>query len=303
MTPGRTQPLRERAEQLGAVLPPLLVAAERVAATVATGLHGRRRVGLGETFWQFRRYQQGDSVTSIDWRQSAKSDPVYVREHEWQAAQSAWLWCDGSASMHYASSPRRPEKRERAALLTVALASLLVRAGERVALLGQGERPAAGRSALARMADTLSREDAGGPAMPEVVGMASLPRHAEVVLVGDFLTPLDQVDAAVRRLAGAAVRGHLLQVLDPAEETLPFSGRVRFTGLEGEGDTVVARAEEVRAAYRARLAAHREGLAAIARSARWSFATHRTDAAPQSALLALYVAMSEPSRFKGGEGW
>src|SRR5919202_1396375 len=97
-------PLRDRAEQTAAALPPLLVAAERVATTVAQGVHGRRRVGQGETFWQFRQYEPGDAATRIDWRESAKSQRVYVRETEWEAAQSVWLWRDASASMGYNSA-------------------------------------------------------------------------------------------------------------------------------------------------------------------------------------------------------
>ncbi len=100
-------PLRQRAEQLAATLPPLMVAAERVASTVAQGVHGRRRVGQGETFWQFRSYHFGDQPQSIDWRQSAKSDRVYVRQMEWEAAQSVWVWCDTSASMNWRSSINR----------------------------------------------------------------------------------------------------------------------------------------------------------------------------------------------------
>src|SRR5215472_8820812 len=96
--------LQHRAEQAAAALPPLLVAATRVAATVAQGVHGRRRVGQGETFWQFRQYQPGDSAQRIDWRESAKSQRLYVRETEWEAAQSVWLWRDASASMDYAST-------------------------------------------------------------------------------------------------------------------------------------------------------------------------------------------------------
>ena len=96
--------LRQRAEEAAAALPPLLVAAERVAATVAQGVHGRRRVGQGETFWQFRQYQPGDAASRIDWRESAKSQRLYVRETEWEAAQSVWLWRDGSASMDYTSA-------------------------------------------------------------------------------------------------------------------------------------------------------------------------------------------------------
>src|SRR6185369_11263876 len=127
--------VQHRAEELAARLPPLLVAAERVAATVAQGVHGRRRVGTGETFWQFRQYQPGDAVQRIDWRESAKSQRVYVRETEWEAAQSVWLWRDASPSMDYASRPDLPTKAARADLLVVALAALLVRGGERVTML------------------------------------------------------------------------------------------------------------------------------------------------------------------------
>src|SRR3954451_5604219 len=99
---------QHRSESVAARLPPLLVAAERVAATVAQGVHGRRRVGTGETFWQYRRYEPGDSAARIDWRQSAKTQPVYVRENEWEAAQSVWLWHDRSDSMNWRSTPHLP---------------------------------------------------------------------------------------------------------------------------------------------------------------------------------------------------
>ena len=92
-----------QADALGAALPPLLVAAERLASTVALGVHGRRKSGMGETFWQFRRYAQGDARNAIDWRQSAKSQYLFVREREWEAAETVWFWRDGSSSMDFAS--------------------------------------------------------------------------------------------------------------------------------------------------------------------------------------------------------
>src|SRR5438128_12589561 len=155
-------PLRERAEQAAASLPPLLVAAGRVAITVAQGVHGRRRVGQGETFWQFRQYQPGDAASRIDWRKSAKSERLYVRETEWEAAQSVWLWRDASASMDYTSAGyvpggEWPTKRDRAQLLLVALASLLVRGGERLTVLGSGMAPMSGRIALSRVAELVGR--------------------------------------------------------------------------------------------------------------------------------------------------
>ncbi len=284
--------LQHRAEQLAARLPPLLVAAERVATTVAQGVHGRRRVGTGETFWQFRQYQPGDPVPRIDWRESAKSMRLYIRETEWEAAQSVWLWRDSSASMEYASAASVPTKRARADLLLLALAALLIRGGERVALLGTGLAPANGRALLGRLALSLERPTPGA----DLPAFEPLPRYGQVVLIGDLLAPLEQIQALVGRFAASGLRGHLLQVLDPAEETLPFAGRVRFEGLEQEGSLLISRVETVREDYARKLAEHRAGLAAIARATGWSFGTHRTDRPPHTALLALYGTLAEARR-------
>jgi uncharacterized protein (DUF58 family) len=288
--------LQHRAEQLAARLPPLLVAAERVAATVAQGVHGRRRVGQGETFWQFRQYSPGDPVPRIDWRESAKSQHLYVRETEWEAAQSVWLWRDSSPSMDYASTAALPTKRQRTDILLLALAALLVRGGERVTLLGSGVPPASGRAVLNRLGLTLERQGSGA----ELAQFQPLPRHGQLVWIGDLLSPLETIHALVGRFAAGGLRGHLLQVLDPAEETLPFMGRVRFEGFEAEDPLLISRVETVRDGYQARLAQQREGLAAIARATGWSFGTHRTDRPPHTALLALYTALAEPRRSPGG---
>ena len=290
-------PLRERAEEAASRLPPLLIAAERVAVTVAQGVHGRRRVGQGETFWQFRQYEAGDAATAIDWRESAKSQRLYIRETEWEAAQSVWLWRDASASMDYSSANHLPgavwpTKRDRAELLLVALASLLVRGGERLTLLASGIAPMRGRVALSRLAELIGQPSASS----SLPAFEPLPRAAQLVLFGDFLSPLDIVHGALARFAAGGLAGHLLQVVDPAEEDLPFDGRVRFAGVEERDEVVVSRVEGIRADYAERFRRHRDGLAAIAASLGWTFAAHRTDRPPQLALLALYGALSARQR-------
>ncbi|MBK8173871.1 MAG: DUF58 domain-containing protein [Rhodospirillales bacterium] len=283
-----------RAEALASTLPPLLVAAERVAATVSQGVHGRRRVGDGESFWQFRRYHSGDAAHRIDWRQSAKSDRAFVRETEWEAAQSVWLWCDASDSMRWSSARALPSKRARAELLLLALAALLVRGGEHVALLGTGLPPSGGRAALQRLAVCLQRDTDARPA--DFPSADLLPRHGRVVLIGDFLAPIPALQEAVAGFAHRGLRGHLLHIVDPAEETLPFAGRVLFSGSEREGERLFGRVESVRPSYRDAFARHRDAIRETARRAGWSALTHRTDHAPEIALLSLYLALSGPDR-------
>src|SRR5262249_53851483 len=86
-----------------ATMPRLHLAARRVAATVIHGLHGRRRAGSGENFWQYRRFISGEPASRVDWRRSARDDHLYVREREWEAAHTVWVWPDRSPSMIFAS--------------------------------------------------------------------------------------------------------------------------------------------------------------------------------------------------------
>ena len=282
-----------RAEALGAHLPPLLVAAERVASTVAQGVHGRRRVGQGDSFWQFRPFLPGDTTGRIDWRVSARSDRTFVRETEWEAAQTVCLWRDAGASMRWRSRGQPVEKADRAGLLLLALASLLLRGGERVRLIAPDARPLHGRAGLERLADEMERQPASEDGVPPDV---KLPRHARVVLIGDLLAPLDAWQATVARLAAVPLSGVLLQVLDPAEVLLPYEGRVRFQGMTTGPSTLIPRVESVRAQYAQRLAAQQHGLAAICAAAGWGFATHRTDHPAEAALLALYAALAPAAR-------
>ena len=309
--PGPSPSARDarRAEALGAALPPLLVAARRVAATVAQGVHGRRRVGQGDSFWQFRPFFPGDAVARIDWRQSAKSDRTFVRETEWEAAQTVSLWTDASPSMRWRSRLATVEKADRAALLLLALAALLLRGGERVRLMAPHAPSHGGRDALERLAASLAAAQSSGTAQPSRTVQPSfaeslppsvpLPRHATVVLFGDFLDPLPAIQSALARLAAVPVSAHVMQVLDPAERALPFQGRVRFMDLEEEGDALIPRVEGVREAYAERFARHEEGLAALCQALGFGFATHLTDQPPEQALLALYLALAPDA---GGPG-
>ncbi len=287
--------LRVQADTLAEALPPLVTEAERIANTVAQGSHGRRRTGSGESFWQFRRFREGDTASSVDWRHSARSRHLFVRETEVEAAESVWLWRDASASMDYASDGALVTKKDRATVLTLALASLLVQAGESIAVLGTGTPPGGGRSVYRRIAHALIDEPdeaAGSQALESLPPPVPLPRYAQVVLISDFLSPPEDIITRIKGYAADGIRGHLIQVLDPAEEDLPFTGRTEFEGIEEDTRLMIGRAERLRSAYHARLALHQDRLREAALRINFTFATHRTDRAPHTALLALYGALS-----------
>ncbi len=285
--------LRREGERLGHKLPPLMVDADRVAVTVAQGLHGRRRSGVGETFWQYHRYQPGDPASAIDWRKSARTDHFLIRENEWEAANTVWIWVDQSASMAFRSHLARITKKDRAIVLALALANLLVRAGERVGSISGELSASASRIAVQRLAEQLFH-DAGNSETHDfsLPPRIALPRFSNVVLFSDFLEPVDELAQRLSAIAGRDIAGHLVLLLDPAEETLPYRGRTEFLAAETGARFMVGRAEKLRKGYLARLADHKEQLYRLARRLGWTVTLHHTDGSPEHTLMSVYTTLA-----------
>lgn len=292
---GGAASLRGAAEREAAAHGALMARAERLAATVYLGVHGRRRAGFGETFWQYRRAIPGDPASSVDWRRSARTDALFVRETEWEAAQTVQLWCDRSAAMRYASSGALPQKVDRAAELAAALALLLTRGGERTALLSHDAdagigRPGLGEAHLGRVVEALTRDetaDFGDP--PPTLDV----RGGRVVLISDFFGEESKTLAAIEAAAAWGLTGFALQINDPAEESFPFDGRILFQSLGGGVEYETERAGALRDDYVAALTARRARLAEAARRGGWRVAHHRTDESAAPALLWLAQGLSD----------
>ena len=269
--------------------------AERIAATVILGIHGRKRAGPGESFWQYRPYSFGDSTQRIDWHKSARADRVFIRENEWEAANALWLWCSPGPGMNFQSHLAKVTKRDRAQLLALALAVLAIDAQERVAAIGAPFAAGHARSQLIRMADHFTARS--GDSLPET---ARLPRFASVALLGDFLDPIETIAKALAPLASSGAKGHIVQICDPAEETLPYTGRTEFRAMLGPERFLAGKAESLREAYIAKFTAHRQALRTLAGRFGWTFSLHRTDASPTAALMMLHGLIGgEKSRLFG----
>jgi uncharacterized protein (DUF58 family) len=269
-----------------ALMPDLLVEARRIVNTVIAGWHGRRKRGIGENFWQFRPYVEGEAVSRIDWRRSARDDHTYVRDREWEAAHTVWLWADPSPSMLYRSAGAAVSKQARALVLTLAVAELLSRAGERIAWPGLTD-PLTARNGAERIAARLSH----APDLPARPDLAAIRRFADIVLVSDFLDPIEETFAWLDVLAKRGARAHLIEIADPAEETFPYSGRIEFSDPETGDKLTAGRAERLAEDYRRLYLARREELAGWCRRRGWSFTTNHTDRPASEALVRLHMAL------------
>lgn len=280
--------LLTEAKGVAGAMPDMLIEARRVAATVLAGWHGRRTSGRGETFWQFRPFVTGEAAASIDWRRSARDEHLFVREREWEAAHTMWLWADLSASMEFRSRLSQTTKRARAIVLTLALAEMLSVAGERIGLLGASD-PILTRNGAERLAERIPAA-AKTPAPPDT---RALRRFSDIVLFGDFLDPIAAIEKTLDAILRSGARAHLVQVIDPIEEAFPYAGRTEFFDPETGTRHVVSRAEHYREDYQARLAALREYLRTLCRRIDWTFLVHRTDRPATEPLLALHARLAD----------
>lgn len=279
---------RVDAEALAARIPQLVVAARNVALTLASGWHGRRQSGPGETFWQFRPYNPGEPASGIDWRRSARDDHIYIREYEWQAAHTIWVWPDISPSMDYNSSLSKIRKLDRAIILSFALAHLLGAAGERIGLLGT-PRPASGKHVLERFARQITE---GLLSDTLDLDASRVKSTHDVVIFSDFLDPVPDVERQMLNFSRTGAACHMVQILDPAEETFPFRGRTRFRDPETGSTFIAGSAQALKEGYQHILKRHHDGLRALSVKGGWPLLIHRTDTPASTPLLTLHQRFS-----------
>lgn len=277
-----------RARARAALIPDLLVEAQRVANNVFSGWHGRRKRGVGENFWQFRPYVPGENMAAIDWRRSARDDHIYVRDREWQAAHMLWLWVDESPSMLFGSDRAIVPKQSRALVLAFALAELLARSGERLGWLGVS-RPIMSRYAAERLGEALISV----PPQMQIPGAEYVRNFSDVVIFSDFLQERETMERRLRALARQGARGHLVQIVDPVEEKFPYAGRVEFSDPESGEKLTVGSAQLLARDYGNLFADHIEWVRRQARSINWTHTLHHTDRLASQALSALHVHLSQ----------
>lgn len=295
LSPQKTGLKLAAADREAANLPALILAAEKLAASLAAGEQKKRKPGTGEEFWQYRPYQTGDTQKQVDWRRSAKSDQLYIRETEHQISQSLFFWMAGGPDMAYRSDLAEESKQSRGTLILTALAVMAQRSGSLTGLASDG-KALRGPDALFHIAeDCLHASKSALPAPPDI-----LPKQATVILAGDFWDTPESLTSKLDLWAGLSDRLILLQIADPAELTFPFRGHVVFHRDQEDKERFPFQgAESVRDNYLARLHAHQAALRKLMARHNGRFVVHGTDAPPIDALRALYDCLAEPQDHGG----
>ncbi|WP_273756911.1 DUF58 domain-containing protein [Bartonella sp. MM73XJBT] len=277
-----------------AKMPSFLLQAHRIAQTLITGWHGQHRRGQGENFWQFRPYIEGESITRIDWRRSARDEHTYLREHESQMTQTVWLWTDQSASMHYCSRLSKISKGDHAIILTLALALLLAQSGEHIAIPNLMP-PTMASNVIERIALTLTNHQNESP-LPD---FSTITRFSHAIIISDFLDHPEEIIQHLSTLSTKQVTAHLIEVADPAEEDFPYRGCTEFFDPETNEKHTFGKAENLRENYCKLYQARRQELVNFCSRQGWTYHVSTTNKPFTKTILHLANQMgSSPSHIR-----
>ncbi len=288
--------IRAWAEGVTKSLPSLSAPLSTKAFNTTRGIHGKRRAGSGDSFWQFRPFQEGDQQQDIDWRQSAKSDHLFVRQQEWESAQNVWIWCDTSPTMDYRSKHTLKTKLETSLTLSLATAMAYSEGGEKIGLLGVDEQTSLGQFGLERFTNSLDHERERANILPQKLPKT---RQAHFVIFSDFLKDKEELDHFFETVASLELTGHLIQILDPVEMDFPFKGRVKFQDITSDDSFLAGRANDLKANYDDALKDWQSYLTTKATAIGWHFNTQRTDVPLSQALLDILATSAEYAAMGG----
>lgn len=275
---------RTEAERTASQLPDIKRLAVRTAFHILHGNNPQRRAGSGDAFWQFREYQPGDMPRDIDWRQSAKTDRVFIRQKEQHSAQTCLIWAKRNADMTFQSEGAKYSKQYAAAVIGLTLALLHSRMGELIGFTATG-RAGHSEKKLQEFEQTLVEKT------PEPLPSAfQMPKHAHFYAISDFLEPPTEIEAAFSGHGARTQNGAFIQVLDPAELELPYEGRILFEDMQAQKRQLVSNAVDIRQEYAERVQEQIEAVRNLSMKWGWKYVLHRTDAPFEDTLKTLWLA-------------
>ena len=267
--------MRLKAEELSNKIPSLYVKADRIANTIWEGMHNRNKDGLGDNFWQFRKYEYGDPAHLIDWKKTAKSNETFIQEKELQTLQNFVIWRDTSRSMDFRSSESIDTKLYRANLFTLTLTIILSKSGENIVLNGLKSELLKGGNAVNFVSNQINEKVTDS--FKSSPNINEIKNNSDVILIGDFLNNINETEKTIKELSNRGINGIIIQILDPAERFFPYKGRINFNGLEGEKNILIGKAESVRNDYKKAIKIHIEKLEKLTTSYSWKYILDNSD--------------------------
>ena len=267
-------------EKISYNLPSLLSESSILSKNVLEGLHSTRFAGKGDSFWQFREYQQGDTVSNIDWRKSASTEKILIKEKEKEIRKDIYIYFDKSKSMYYKSDNKTQNKFFISVLLTLTLCRLFSRSTEEVYIFNSKNIPINCSSNIKNFnLKFLEDKNIGLPAADYIK------KKSLLVIFSDFFYDTKELSMLIKKLKNKNVIGYLIQILDPNELKFEFKGCNQLIDMETKEKLLLNNSQLFFQSYKNALKQMRTNLHKLCYLNNWKDFTYTTNNTPSTIML------------------
>jgi uncharacterized protein (DUF58 family) len=253
-----------------------LLVRKRVS-TAYTGARRSVKVGRGISPVGYREYRKGDDFKFVDWKVYARTEKLYVREHEEERSLAVHLLLDASSSMAFG------DKFAFASKVAMGFAYMAIKENEKFSISKFGEmlepgETKGGRRNLFRAMEDLDRTaPSGGTDFKRTAEQFDLTIRSTslVVVISDFLDDVESLVASIYKLSSHDLI--LIQILDPAEADLDFEGDLRFIDMESKESVMTRVTPKVKEEYIAKMNEHNRRIRETCNAVGADLFTYTTD--------------------------
>ena len=273
----------QKAQEISSKLPIIKIFSDK-SKSHNFGYIKEKKRGIGEEFWDFREYQLGDPLRSIDWKKSSKLNKILIKNNESESSKNIWFWRDESVSMNFRNSNKVEEKLLRSKMLGLILIDILLRSEERVGIIGSDLALKKGPKSFLEIAIEFSSKSFK-------FSDSRIKKNDVVFIISDFLEKPDQIKRQLLSVSENIYSGILIQVLDSSELEFPFKGRNQFFDPLSGLHKIFNKSESMKVKYREKIKSHQLRLDNICSKFGWKIFRNKTNQTYESLIMQIYSSL------------
>ncbi|MDC3091075.1 DUF58 domain-containing protein [Rickettsiales bacterium] len=243
-----------------------------------------KKRGIGEEFWDFREYQLGDPLKSIDWKKSSKLNKILIKNNENESSKNIWFWINDSVSMNYKNSSKIEDKSSRSKILGLILIDIFLRSGEKVGIIGSDLSIKKGPKSFISIAKEFTSKSFK-------IRDSRIKRNDIVFIISDFLEKPDHIKTQLLNISDNTYSGILIQVLDSSELEFPFKGRKQFFDPLSGLHKIFNKSESMRIKYKEKINKHQIRLNRLCSKFGWKIFRNKTSQTYESLIIQIYNSL------------
>jgi len=264
--------LLKASDQYASVLPKIIFDSAMLSRNIIEGLHASRFSGKGEDFWQFKEYRQGDGLSSIDWRKSAATNKILVKQKENETAKTIYFYFDKTKSMNFKSEKKIRNKYQIAVLLTLTLSRIFLKNRENVFHFKTYKSIVKCSSNLSSFTKSFLFEE-NYIRFPDKSLIAN---NSICFIISDFLYDIKKLKNYLINLKQKNISGFLIQILDPLEINFNIKENLILKDLETNAKLKVDESKKYKDFYDKKLNELHNNLKDLCQITNWSYLIHDT---------------------------